>query len=66
MPGFPDKFMPFTDADPWGNAAANFQRFTYGPLFRHFRSRNLLLKFEREPNWRRPAEAPGRGFAKRG
>ena len=52
MPGFPDKFMPFMEPDPWGNAAANFQRFTYGPLFRHFRKRNLLLKFEREPSWR--------------
>ena len=41
MPGFPDKFMPFMEPDPWGNAAANFQRFTYGPLFRHFRKRNL-------------------------
>jgi hydrogenase small subunit len=54
MPGFPDKFMPFMKPDPWGNAAANVQRFTYGPLFRHFRKRNLMLKFEREPDWRRP------------
>jgi len=52
MPGFPDKFMPFMDPDPWGNAAANFQRFTYGPLFRHFRRRNLVLKFDQEPAWR--------------
>jgi hydrogenase small subunit len=59
MPGFPDKFMPFMDPDPWGNAAANFQRFTYGPLFRHFRKRNLLLKFEREPAWRGPGSRPG-------
>ena len=55
MPSFPDRFMPFMDPDPWGNAAANFQRFTYGPLFRHFRKRNLLLKYEREPAWRAPA-----------
>ena len=40
MPGFPDKYMPFMDPDPWGNAAANFQRFTYGPVFRYFRKRN--------------------------
>ena len=57
MPSFPDRFMPFMDPDPWGNAAANFQRFTYGPLFRHFRKRNLLLKYEREPAWRAPAAA---------
>jgi hydrogenase small subunit len=55
MPGFPDKFMPFMDPDPWGNAAANVQRFTYGPLFRHFRKRNLVLKFEQEPAWRGPS-----------
>ncbi|MFP5364079.1 MAG: hydrogenase expression protein HypE [Thermoleophilia bacterium] len=52
MPGFPDKFTPFMGPDPWGNAAANFQRFTYGPLFRHFRKRNLALKYEQEPAWR--------------
>jgi len=46
------------DPDPWGNAAANFQRFTYGPLFRHFRKRNLVLKFEQEPAWRGPAADP--------
>jgi hydrogenase small subunit len=64
MPGFPDKFMPFMEPDPWGNAAANFQRFTYGPLFRHFRKRNLLLKFEREPDWRRPGSELDSGYAK--
>ena len=32
MPGFPDKYMPFMDEDSWGGAAANFQRFTYGPI----------------------------------
>ncbi|MFP5379610.1 MAG: hydrogenase expression protein HypE [Vicinamibacteria bacterium] len=52
MPGFPDKLMPFMEPDPWGNAAANLQRFTYGPLFRHFRRRNLLLRYEQEPPWR--------------
>ena len=68
MPGFPDKFMPFMEPDPWGNAAANFQRFTYGPLFRHFRKRNLLLKYEQEPEWRGsdPAPpAPARGGGRR-
>ena len=41
MPGFPDKYMPFMDPDTWGNAGANFQRFTYGPVFRYMRKRNL-------------------------
>jgi hydrogenase small subunit len=67
MPGFPDKFMPFMAPDRWGNAAADFQRFTYGPLLRHFRKRNIVLKFDQEPSWRGPPapdkRAPGRRSA---
>lgn len=58
MPGFPDKFMPFMRADRWGNTAANLQRFTYGPVFRYFRSRNLAKHFDREPRWRKPTSMP--------
>ena len=54
MPSFPDAYMPMMEADPWGNLAADFQRFTYGPIFRYFRKRNLRDKYEREPPWRRP------------
>ncbi len=53
MPGFPDRYLPFMEPDPWGNMAADFQRFTYGPIFRFFRRRNLEKKFEVEPEWRR-------------
>ena len=35
------------------SAAATFQRFTYGPVFRYFRKRNLEKKFDIEPEWRR-------------
>jgi hydrogenase small subunit len=52
MPGFPDKYMPFMDADKWGNASANVQRFSYGPIFRYFRRRNLDRHFDKEPAWR--------------
>jgi hydrogenase small subunit len=52
MPGFPDRYQPFMEPDRWGNAAANFQRFSYGPVFRYFRKRNLAKHFEREPPWR--------------
>ena len=62
MPGFPDSYMPFMEPDPWGNTAANFQRFTYGPLFRYFRRRNLNQKFEREPEWRRPGDQLTTGY----
>jgi len=65
MPGFPDKFTPFMDPDPWGNTAANFQRFTYGPLFRYFRKRNLAKKFEVEPPWRKPGPKLTSGYQKR-
>jgi hydrogenase small subunit len=62
MPGFPDKFMPFMDPDPWGNFGANVQRFTYGPLFRYFRKRNLILKFDEEPVWRTPQAPLSNGY----
>jgi hydrogenase small subunit len=65
MPGFPDAFTPFMDPDPWGNVAADVQRFTYGPIFRYFRSRNLKLKFEREPEWRRPSKELDSGYEPR-
>jgi hydrogenase small subunit len=54
MPSFPDRYMPFMEPDRWGNSAANFQRFTYGPIFRHFRKRNLEKLYDREPDWRHP------------
>ena len=57
MPGFPDKYMPFMDPDPWGLAGATFQRFTYGPVFRYFRKRNIDKNFDIEPEWRRRGPA---------
>jgi hydrogenase small subunit len=65
MPGFPDKFMPFMEADRWGNTAANFQRFTYGPLFRYFRKRNLKIKYDVEPAWRGPGASLESGYKPR-
>jgi len=65
MPGFPDKFMPFMDADRWGNAAANVQRFTYGPVFRYFRKRNIRIKFDQEPAWRQPGSTSETGYTAR-
>ena len=62
MPAFPDLYTPFMDADRWGNAAANFQRFTYGPVFRYFRKRNLREKFDREPEWRAPGRELTTGY----
>ena len=52
MPGFPDKFMPFMDEDAWGGVAANATRFTYGPVLKYFRNRNIKAKYDKEPEWR--------------
>ena len=65
MPGFPDKYMPFMEPDAWGNAAATFQKFTYGPVFRYFRKRNLEKKFDIEPEWRRRGPAITSGYTPR-
>ena len=54
MPGFPDKFMPFMDADRLGGLAARGARFTYGPVLRYFRKRNMERKYDVEAEWRRP------------
>ena len=62
MPSFPDQYQPFMEPDPWGDAAATFQRFSYGPLFRYFRGRNLDHKYEREPDWRRPGPTISTGY----
>ncbi len=62
MPGFPDRYMPFMDPDRWGNVAANFQRFSYGPVFRYFRKRNLEHKYEKEPEWRTPGATLESGY----
>ncbi len=64
MPGFPDKYMPFMDQDNGAGPAANFQRFTYGPVFRYFRKRNSRTSTTSSPNGgARPALTSG--YAKR-
>ena len=32
----------------------NFEQFTFGPLFRYFRHRNIKNKYDVEPEWRKP------------
>jgi hydrogenase small subunit len=65
MPGFPDKYMPFMEADAWGNTAANLERFTWGPIVRYFRNRNIKNKFDKEPEWRHNKPELTTGYAKR-
>ena len=65
MPGFPDKYMPFMDPDPWGNMASNFQRFAFGPAVRFFRKRNVDKKYDVEPEWRKPGNTLTTGYTPR-
>jgi hydrogenase small subunit len=65
MPGFPDKYMPFMDPDQWGNTQANTVRFTYGPLLKFFRGRNIKTKYDKEPEWRRPGRELTTGYQPR-
>ena len=45
--------------------AANFQKFTYGPVFRYFRKRNIDKKFDIEPEWRRRGRSLTTGYQPR-
>jgi hydrogenase small subunit len=54
MPGYPDKFMPFMEADRMGALAARGARFTPAPVVRYLRKRVMERKYEVEPEWRRP------------
>ena len=44
--------MPFMDEDAYGKLSANMLKFTYGPLVRWGRKRNMRNKYDREPEWR--------------
>jgi hydrogenase small subunit len=65
MPGFPDKYMPFMDPNPWGVAAENIMRFSYGPIVRAFRKRHIKNKYDVEPEWRHNKSELTTGYQKR-
>jgi hydrogenase small subunit len=64
MPGFPDKYMPFMEPDQMGNIASNVERFTFGPVVRYFRHRNIDKKYDQEPEWRRRGRELTTGYTK--
>ena len=64
MPGFPDKYMPFMEEDPWGKAAQRIIQFTYGPIVRTMRKRNVRTKYDREPEWRHNRSELTTGYTK--
>jgi hydrogenase small subunit len=63
--GFPDRFMPFMEPDRLGTLAARSARFTYGPMLRYFRDRAMRVRYEVEPEWRRPAPELQTGYERR-
>jgi hydrogenase small subunit len=53
MPGFPDKFMPFMDADRGAKLYAKTASIAPGPVIRRLREYRIRHRFEVEPAWRR-------------
>jgi hydrogenase small subunit len=54
MPGFPDKYMPFVDADAAARLYARTARIAHGPIVKYLRDRRIRRNFDVEPEWRRP------------
>ena len=51
---------------PWGSMAANFERFTLGPMVRYFRTRNIKNKYDVEPDaWRKQSDRLETGYTAR-
>jgi hydrogenase small subunit len=53
MPGFPDKYMPFVEADAAARLYAKTARFAHGPIVKYLRDRRIRRTFDVEPAWRR-------------
>ena len=62
MPGFPDKFMPFMEANRLGTLAAVGARFTYGPVLRRLRHNAIRRRYDVEPAWRAPGDKLSTGY----
>jgi hydrogenase small subunit len=62
MPSFPDRFMPFMQANTLGTLAATGRRFSYGPLLRGLRRRAIDRQFDVEPHWRAPTQKLTTGY----
>jgi hydrogenase small subunit len=62
MPGFPDKYMPFLEADPAAKVYARTAKVAHGPLFRYLREQRIRHRYDVEPEWRRPGPALTTGY----
>ena len=66
MPGFPDKYMPFMDEDPWGRRRANFAAVHLRARLRAAgASATSRSKYDKEPEWRHNRAELTTGYAKR-
>jgi hydrogenase small subunit len=65
MPGFPDKFMPFMQANPLGKLAATGARFTYGPALARLRKLAIRRHYDIEPAWRTAGDGLTTGYRPR-
>jgi hydrogenase small subunit len=62
MPGFPDKYMPFMEADASARLYSRTARIAHGPLVRYLRERRIRKTFDVEPSWRRPGAELTSGY----
>jgi hydrogenase small subunit len=53
MPSFPDKYMPFMDADAGAKLYARTARYAHGPLVKYLRELRIRRTYDVEPEWRR-------------
>jgi hydrogenase small subunit len=65
MPGFPDKYMPFMQADTKGRISSDAAKFTYGPVLRWARSQSIKKVGDQEPTWRTRGTQLTSGYTKR-
>jgi hydrogenase small subunit len=62
MPGFPDKYMPFTEPDGVAKLYARTARVVHGPVVRYLRRRRIRRTFDVEPEWRRRGASLTSGY----
>jgi hydrogenase small subunit len=63
--GFPDHFTPFVEPSRLGMLAVSGARFTYGPVLRYVRERQMRRTYELEPAWRQPTAELQTGYERR-
>ena len=65
MPGFPDKYMPFMDADIGARVYAKTARFARGHFVRYLRQQRMKRSLDVEPEWRRRGPELTSGYERR-